>query len=161
MRDIYTIFQLPSYKNVSLFEILVKWGTILPPGSLPWEVGKKMIFQILLYMRDTNTNFWLPSSKPTVTLLEIVVMDAISPPWILPGGKGDWFSMIYIIWERRNTLTDFQLPTFMIVKSIDIVGMGGILSPGRKELIFLDLLFFEKQIPIFSFLAPKLGGWLS
>ena len=77
MRDIHTIFQLLSYKTVSLFEILVKWGTILPSGNLPWGVGsKEMIFLFLLYMRYINTNFWLLTSK-TVTFLEIVVMGAI------------------------------------------------------------------------------------
>ena len=49
---------------------IVEMGAILSPGPLPWEEGVDFPRSTLL--RDTNTNFQLPSSK-TVILLEIVV----------------------------------------------------------------------------------------
>ena len=66
-------FQLYSFKT----EIVVKRGQFNP---------KKLNFLDLLHMRDTHTNFQLPTSKTDLTYF-LSKKGAILPPRILPMGE--------------------------------------------------------------------------
>ena len=66
-------FQLYSFKT----EIVVKWGQFNP---------EKLNFLDLLHMRDTHTNFQLPTYKTNLTYNHSE-MGTILPPWNLPLGE--------------------------------------------------------------------------
>ena len=62
-------------------------GAILPPGTLPGGGvgGGELNFLYLLHMRNTNTDFQLPTSK-TDLAYNCSEMGAILPPGTLPWG---------------------------------------------------------------------------
>ena len=63
-------------------------GAIIPPGTLPGGGvgGGESNFLDLLHMRNTHTNFQLPTSKTDLTYNRSE-MGAILPPWTLPSGE--------------------------------------------------------------------------
>ena len=60
-------------------------GAILPPGG--GVGGGESNFLDLLHMRNTHTNFQLPTSKTDLTY-NCSEMGAILPPGTPPGGRG-------------------------------------------------------------------------
>ena len=90
MRDTHTDLQLPTSKTVILLIIIVKWGAILPPGALPGGEygGGKSNFLDLLHMRNTNTDFQLPTSKTVILLIIVVKWGRFYP--LGPSPRGSW-----------------------------------------------------------------------
>ena len=96
MRDTHTDLQLPTFKTVILLIIIVKWGAILPPGALAgggggW--GREIKFLDLLHMRNTNTDFQLPTSKTVILLIIVVKWGRFYP--LGPSPQGSWGRRVY------------------------------------------------------------------
>ena len=75
-------------------------------------------------MRDTHTNFQLPTSKTYLTYNHIQ-MRAILPPGGVGGGESNFLDLHHM----RNTHTNFQLPTSKTDLTYNRSEMGAILPP--------------------------------
>ena len=84
MRDIHSDFQPAIFKTVN-YSVM---GAILPPGTfLRGGVGGgELNFLDPLHMRNTHSNFQLPTSKTDLTYY-LSKKGAILPPRILPMGE--------------------------------------------------------------------------
>ena len=71
-----------------------------------------MILLNLLHMRDTHTDFQLPTSKTVILLIIVVKWGQFYPlgPFLGGGGVGGRELNFLDLLHMRNTHTNFQLP---------------------------------------------------
>ena len=124
--------------------------------------GGELNFLDLLHMRNTHTNFQLPTSKTDLTYNHSQ-MGAILPPGTLPGSGGVELNFLDLL-HMRDTHTNFQLPTSKTNLTYNCTEMGAILPPGALpgggedgggKLNFLDLLHMRNTNTDFQLPTSK------
>ena len=107
-----------------LLIIVVKLGRFYPLGSSWGGVGGgDLNFLDLLLMRDTHTNFQLPTSKTNLTYNCTEMGPSL-------GGRGRGRELNFLdLLHMRNIHTNFQLPTSKTDLTYNCSEMGAILPP--------------------------------
>ena len=128
--------------------------TLWKPSLEGWEQG--VDFPINIINKYININFWLLTSK-TVTFLEIVVMGAILPPWISPGGGELIFNDLHHMRKEKHTYW-FSATYFHDCEINWHCRNGGYFIPWEEGVDFPRSTFFWETNTNFQLSSSKTGG---